>query len=132
MTLVVRAALVAVVGLASAAVDVAGAEPAGTTLSIQGMTCGGCAAAVKIQLKRTEGVTDYQVSLEKAEAKVTYDPAKTTPERIAESVSKTGFKASVKESAGDDASAPGAEESSAAPPTNAKAHVLARRAGALP
>ncbi len=130
MTLVVRAALVAVVGLASA-VDVAGAEPAGTTLSIQGMTCGGCAAAVKIQLKRTEGVIDYQVSLEKAEAKVTYDPAKTTPERIAESVSKTGFEASVKESTGDDASAPGAEESSAAP-TNAKASDLARRAGALP
>lgn len=131
MTLVVRAALVAVVGLASA-VDVAGAEPAGTTLSIQGMTCGGCAAAVKIQLKRTEGVTDYQVSLEKAEAKVTYDPAKTTPERIAESVSKTGFKASVKESAGDDASAPGARESAAAPPADANAPGLARRAGALP
>ncbi len=131
MTLVVRAALVAVVGLASA-VDVAGAEPAGTTLSIQGMTCGGCAAAVKIQLKRTEGVTAYEVSLEKAEAQVTYDPAKTTPERIAESVSKTGFEASVKESTGDDASAPGAEESSAAPPTNAKAPDLARRAGALP
>ena len=130
MTLVVSAALVAVVGLASA-VDVAGAEPAGTTLSIQGMTCGGCAAAVKIQLKRTEGVTDYQVSLEKAEAKVTYDPAKTTPERIAESVSKTGFKASVKESAGDDASAPGAETSSAAPPADTDAPGLARRAGAL-
>jgi len=127
MTLVVRAALVAVVGLAGA-LDVAGTEPAETTLSIQGMTCGGCAAAVKIQLKRTEGVTAYQVSLEKAEAEVTYDPAKTTPDRIAESVSKTGFKASVKESAGD----PGAETSSAAPPADANAPGLARRAGALP
>jgi copper chaperone CopZ len=36
------------------------------------MTCGGCVAAVKVQLKRTEGVSAYDVSLEKAEADVTY------------------------------------------------------------
>ena len=72
------------------------AEPAKTTLSIQGMTCGGCVAAVKVQLKKTEGVTAYDVRLDKAEAEVSYDPAKTTPDKIAESVSKTGFKTSVK------------------------------------
>jgi copper chaperone CopZ len=71
-------------------------EPATTTLKVEGMTCGGCVAAVKVQLKRTEGVTAYEVRLEKAEAEVSYDPAKITPEKIAESVSKTGFKASVK------------------------------------
>ncbi len=76
-------------------------EPSRTTLSVQGMTCGGCVAAVKVQLKRTEGVTAYEVSLEKAEAEVGYDPAKTTPEKIAESVSTTGFKASVKKPAED-------------------------------
>ena len=59
--------------------------------------CGGCVASVNIQLKRTEGVSAYEVSLEKAEADVTYDPAKTDPKRIAESVSKTGFEASVRE-----------------------------------
>lgn len=42
------------------------------------------------------GVTAYEVSLEKAEADVSYDSAMTTPEQIAKSVSKTGFKASVK------------------------------------
>ena len=72
------------------------AESAKTTLAVQGMTCGGCVAAVKVQLKKTEGVTAYEVSLEKAEAEVSYDAAKTTPDKIAESVSKTGFKASVK------------------------------------
>ena len=71
-------------------------EPAKTTVKVEGMTCGGCVAAVKIQLKKTEGVTAYEVSLEKGEADVSYDPAKTTPEKIAGSVSKTGFKASVK------------------------------------
>jgi copper chaperone len=70
-------------------------EAAKTTLEIKGMTCGGCLAAVKLQLKKTEGVTGYAVSLEKGEADVSYDTAKTTPEKIADSVSMTGFEASV-------------------------------------
>lgn len=71
------------------------ASDAKTTLRIQGMTCGGCVAAVNLQLKRTEGVTAYAVSYEKAEAQVTYDPARTTPAKIAESVSTTGYAATV-------------------------------------
>ena len=71
------------------------ATSAQTTLAIKGMTCGGCVGAVKIQLKRTEGVSTFDVSYEKAEAIVTYDPSKTEPKKIAESVSKTGFEASV-------------------------------------
>jgi len=67
-----------------------------TTLVIKGMTCGGCVAAVKVQLKKTQGVTAYEVSLEKGEAEVTYDPSRTDPKKIAESVSKTGFEATVK------------------------------------
>ena len=74
-------------------------DAAKAKLAIKGMTCGGCVAAVKVQLERTEGVSAYDVSLEKAEADVTYDPAQTDPKRIAESVSKTGFEASVKDPA---------------------------------
>lgn len=85
----------AFVGLAFAA---SAGEAAKTTLTVKGMTCGGCVAAVKVQLKKTDGVAAYDVSLEKAEASVTYDAAKTTPAKIAESVSKTGFQASVKDS----------------------------------
>jgi copper chaperone CopZ len=84
-------------GLSLALGSSALAEPAKTKLAIQGVTCGGCVATVKLQLKKTEGVTTYEVSLEKAEAEVTYDPARTDPKKIAESVSKTGFPASVKE-----------------------------------
>ena len=72
------------------------ATSAQTTLTIKGMTCGGCVGAVKVQLKRTDGVSAFDVSYEKAEAVVTYDPAKTEPKKIADSVSKTGFEASVK------------------------------------
>jgi copper chaperone CopZ len=69
------------------------------------MTCGGCVAAVKLQLKRTEGVTAYEVSFEKGEAEVTFDSSKTTPEAIAASVSKTGFEASVRKAGGGQAAA---------------------------
>jgi copper chaperone len=85
-------------GLALLFASAAGAaDAAKTTLTIKGMTCGGCVAAVKLQLRKTDGVTAYDVSLEKGEAEVTYDPAKTEPTKIAESVSTTGFIASVKE-----------------------------------
>jgi len=83
------------------ALAVGGDATTNTTLAIKGMTCGGCVAAVKLQLKKTEGVTAYEVRLESAEAEVSYDPVKTSPERIAESVSKTGFEASVKKPGGD-------------------------------
>src|SRR5713101_2150813 len=71
-----------------------------TTLTIKGMTCGGCVGTVKLKLKKTLGVTAYEVSLERGEAEVTYDPGKTDPKKIAESVSETGFTASVKEADG--------------------------------
>ena len=107
--------LVVAFGLYSAAASAG--EGTKTTLTITGMTCGGCATAVKIQLKRTEGVTNYVVSFEKGEAEVTYDPARTTPEKIAESVSNTGFKAWVK---GQKKEAPPASGKSAVTPLDLK------------
>jgi copper chaperone CopZ len=86
------AAVLLLAGLPAAAAE----SKATTTLAIQGMTCGGCVAAVRLQLKRTDGVTSYEVSLEKAEALVTYDPGHTDAKAIADSVSKTGFRATLK------------------------------------
>ncbi len=67
-----------------------------TILAVKGMTCGGCVATVKLKLKKTKGVLAFEVSLEKGEAHVTYDPALTKPEAIAAAVSETGFTATVK------------------------------------
>jgi copper chaperone len=93
-------ALVALFVLSIAAMawskDADPADPARTVLTIKGMTCGGCVAAVKLRLKKVKGVTAYDVSLDKGEADVTYDPAQTSPEAIAAAVSETGFKAAVK------------------------------------
>jgi len=90
------AALAAAALIVLAASGNALAGEARTVLAVEGMTCGGCVASVKLQLGRTEGVTGYEVSLEEKEARVSYDPERTDPETIATSVSKTGFEARVK------------------------------------
>jgi mercuric ion transport protein len=73
------------------------AAPVKTALAIQGMSCGACVSRVNLQLKKTRGVTAYEVSLEKGTAEVAYDPALTGPAAIAASVSETGFRAAVKD-----------------------------------
>ena len=66
------------------------------TLKVTGMTCGGCAAAVKNAAKRVDGVKDAKVSSEHGRAEVTYDPAKITPKAIAQAITtRSGFKAEV-------------------------------------
>ena len=63
-------------------------------LKITGMTCGGCAVAVKMAAKKVDGVAEANVSYETGRADVTYDPTKTTPEKIAKAITEnSGFKA---------------------------------------
>ncbi len=66
------------------------------TLQVNGMTCAGCVAAVKGALMKVDGVKTAQVSLERNEAVVEYDPAKTSPDALAKAVTKAGYKAGVK------------------------------------
>ncbi|MBI4482895.1 MAG: heavy-metal-associated domain-containing protein [Acidobacteria bacterium] len=65
------------------------------TFSVQGMTCGGCSAAVKLSLKRLNGVLDAQVDQTRGTALVQYDPAKVDEGKIISAVDKAGFKAEV-------------------------------------
>lgn len=70
-------------------------------LQVTGMTCGGCAAAVKMAALAVDGVKDAKVSYEEKRADITYDPTKTSPEAIAKAVTeKSGFKASVSKKSG--------------------------------
>lgn len=62
-------------------------------IQVEGMTCGGCAASVRQALIRREGVTSAEVSLEKKQAVVKYDPAKVKREQLVEAINQTGFKA---------------------------------------
>ena len=67
-------------------------SPASTVeLAIDGMTCGGCVRSVKNVLEGIQGVTSAEVSLEKARATVTYDPAKAEVKKMKEAVTDAGY-----------------------------------------
>src|SRR5687768_7610150 len=62
-------------------------------LKVEGMACGACAARVEKEAKKIVGVKAAKVSQPKGAAENTYDPTKTSPEAIANRLSKeTGFR----------------------------------------
>ncbi len=65
-------------------------------VAIEGMHCSGCASGIKAMLKRTPGVISAEVSYESKEAKVEYNAADTSREKIVEAINNMGYKASVK------------------------------------
>jgi len=62
-----------------------------TTLNISGMTCGGCVSSVSRVLKALDGVAKADVSLEKKNAVVEFDPGKVQVEQLKRSVVEAGF-----------------------------------------
>ncbi|MFN2509241.1 MAG: heavy-metal-associated domain-containing protein [Chthoniobacterales bacterium] len=68
-------------------------------LKVEKMACSACADRVEKEAKKIDGVKAAKVSQPKGTAEITYDPAKTSPEAIAKTISeKTGFKAEVPKS----------------------------------
>ena len=65
--------------------------PTTTTLKIGGMTCGGCVAAVQRVLGALDGVGRAEVSLEKNEATVEYEPARVTPDDLKAAIEDAGY-----------------------------------------
>jgi copper chaperone len=64
-----------------------------TTVSISGMTCGHCVAAVTEELEALDGVQDIEVDLNKggiSTATITSD-AKLDPAQIGEAVAEAGY-----------------------------------------
>ncbi|KAL1958195.1 hypothetical protein VTO42DRAFT_5050 [Malbranchea cinnamomea] len=68
-----------------------------TTLSVQGMTCGACVAAIEGGFTDVSGVKSITVSLLSERAVVEHDRNLITPEKIAEIIEDRGFDASVVE-----------------------------------
>ena len=65
------------------------------TLKIDGMTCGGCVKSLTRVLSELDGVTQADVSLEKAQAVVSFDENKVQPGALVEAVEEAGFDAAV-------------------------------------
>ena len=61
------------------------------SMSIRGMSCGGCAAKVSAALKSIPGTTVEQVAV--GSARVLFDPKKTTDRVLIAAVNNLGFKA---------------------------------------
>lgn len=59
------------------------------TMTIGGMSCGHCVSAVKGALAGVEGVQVEQVAV--GRAVVSFDPASTSAERIAQAVADEGY-----------------------------------------
>ena len=62
-----------------------------TVLKVHGMTCGGCVRSVTNVLKTLPGVTATEVSLEKSEAKVTFDPALANAAVLRKAIEDAGY-----------------------------------------
>ncbi len=63
------------------------------TLSVKGMTCGGCVASVTRVLKALPGVDSAEVALQPGEATVRYDAAKVSPAAIRAAINDAGYDA---------------------------------------
>lgn len=69
------------------------------TFEVSGWTCGSCAGATRIALKKLDGVEDVKTDPEKNEALVTYDDSKVTTDRMVHAIAKLGYKAALKNGA---------------------------------
>jgi copper chaperone len=61
------------------------------TLGISGMTCGGCVRSIGNVLTALDGVTNAEVSLDKANAVVTYDPGQVGLDQLKLCIEEAGF-----------------------------------------
>jgi len=68
-------------------------ELAQVTLDVPSMNCSLCPIAVARVLRKQPGVREATAILETKSAAVTFDPAQTTPARLAQAVSDAGYPA---------------------------------------
>ncbi len=61
------------------------------TLTVTGMTCGGCVASVQRVLSAVPGVQSAEVTLDPGRARVVYDPARTDRATLEKAVVAAGF-----------------------------------------
>ena len=68
-----------------------GAEMESITIKIGGMTCGGCVASVQRVLKKLDGVEKVDVSLDQAQANISYDAARVNEAQLRSAIEDAGF-----------------------------------------
>lgn len=66
------------------------------TLSVPGMTCAACPLTVKAALSKVDGVAKTDVQFEQREARVTFDDAKTSVQKLTQATQDAGYPSTVK------------------------------------
>ena len=61
-------------------------------LNIEGMDCGACATLIEKNLSKVPGVRQAEVSFEKKQASIQYDPSQVKPLRFVEVIREAGYK----------------------------------------
>ena len=64
-----------------------------TVIKISGMTCQGCVKSVTRVLAAVPGVADLELSLDRGEARFTYDPSMSSQAEFRRAVEDAGFEA---------------------------------------
>jgi mercuric ion binding protein len=88
--------LITVIALSAALSAPAWAATQTVTLSVTGMKCAACPITIKKALNKVEDVEKVEVNLEKKEALVTFDDAKTTVEALLEATKNAGYPSTVR------------------------------------
>ena len=65
-------------------------------ISVDGMTCQSCVRSIQDQVAEMDGIESIKVLLKEGEAHAVYQPAKTSPQLIADKIDDMGFVAAVK------------------------------------
>ena len=61
------------------------------TFKVSGMTCAGCETTIKLALESTSGVQNAEVSYDRGEAVVQYDPTLTNTVKLCAAINETGY-----------------------------------------
>lgn len=61
------------------------------TLTVTGMTCGGCVGSVQRVLSAIPGVQSAEVTLTPGQARVVFDPARTDRAALVQAITAAGF-----------------------------------------
>ena len=67
------------------------------TLSVPGMTCAACPITVKQALSKVDGVARIDVNLDRREAVVTFDDARTRVQALLDATRSAGYPSTVKQ-----------------------------------
>lgn len=64
---------------------------------VEGMTCAACASGLKATLSREKGVLAAEVNYEKTTARISFDPSKTSVEKLITAIGQLGYVAKLKD-----------------------------------